>query len=488
MKLYLTRRDFLGNAGLAAGAFWGGAAFATAGLRSASGGIAARERPNILVIVSDDQGYADVSYNNLHPKEVATPHTDTLARSGVTCRFGYTTGAVCSPTRAGLMTGRYQQRFGVYTAGAGGSGVPLEEVMFPEYLKKAGYVSGAFGKWHLGLTAPYNPVNRGFDEFYGFMGRGAHDYFDLKIDNEKHGSPIYRNLKPISDKGYLTNRITDEAVSFIDKHKKKPFFAYVAYNAVHAPAQAPKKDIEKYDTGDPARDILMAMLKHLDDGVGRIIETLKKAGVYENTLVFYLSDNGGSRAMHANNRPLRGFKQQEYEGGVHVPFIVSWPARLKAGTTCDVPVASFDILPTAVAAVGVKLPKNRIFDGKNILPALEGKTERIHDFICWNSGDGDWAIRRGDWKLVGIKAKVELFNLKNDLGETVDLAKKHPEKIQELKKVYNRWLDEMAEPLGGAFKRWEPGKQSPKTRRNKAQKAKDRKKRRKSREGRKKEE
>jgi arylsulfatase A-like enzyme len=389
-----------------------------------------QRRPNIVVVVSDDQGYADVSYNLLHSKAVATPHIDALARAGVTCRSGYTTGVVCSPTRAGLMTGRYQQRFGIYTAGAGGSGVPLEEVMFPEYLKKAGYVSGAYGKWHLGLTAPYHPVNRGFDEFYGFLGRGAHDYFDLTMDNKKEGNAIYRNLEPINDKGYLTERITDEAISFIKKHKDKPFFAYVAYNAVHAPAQAPQEDIRNYDTGDPVRDILMAMLKHLDDGVGRIIQTLKAAGVYENTLIFYLSDNGGAKAMNADNTPLRGFKQQVYEGGVHVPFIVSWPQRLKPGTYCDVPVVSFDILPTAMAAAGAQLPEDRIFDGRNILDALEGKADKVHDFICWNSGDGDWAIRYGQWKLVGIKADVELFDLENDLGETTNLAQKHPEKVE----------------------------------------------------------
>ncbi len=310
----------------------------------------------------------------------------------------------------------------------------------------------------MALEPPYKPDNRGFDEIYGFMGRGPHDYLNLTIDNNRFGSPIYRNLEPINDKGYLTNRITDEAVSFIDRHKDQSFFAYVAYNAVHAPAQAPEDDIKRYDTGDEARDILMAMLKHLDEGVGKIIATLKKAGVYDNTLVFYLSDNGGSKVMHADNTPLRGFKQQEYEGGVHVPFIVSWPTRLKRGTTCAVPVVSFDILPTALAAAGIDPPANRILDGKNILPALEGKTGKLHESICWNSGDGDWAIRYGDWKLVGIKDTVELFNLKDDLSETTDLAGKHPEKVRQLKKTYNTWLDEMAEPLGRAFKRWDPSK------------------------------
>lgn len=463
----IRRRDFIKMAGLGA--------VAAALPRWAFAESKRAARPNIVVIVSDDQGYADVSYNKHHPKEVATPHTDALARSGVICTSGYTTGAVCSPTRAGLMTGRYQQRFGIYTAGAGGSGVPLGEVMFPQYLKKAGYVSGVFGKWHLGLEPPYNPVNRGFDEFYGFMGRGAHDYFNLTIDNNRFGSPIYRNLEPINDKGYLTNRITDEAVSFIDRHKDQSFFAYVAYNAVHAPAQAPEDDIKRYDTGDETRDILMAMLKHLDDGVGRIIATLKKAGVYDNTLVFYLSDNGGAKTMHADNTPLRGFKQQEYEGGVHVPFIVSWPGRLSKGGSCAVPVVSFDILPTALAAAGIDPPANRILDGKNILPALEGKTLKLHESVCWNSGDGDWAIRYGDWKLVGIKEKVELFNLKDDLSETTDLAGKHPEKVRQLKKIYNAWLDEMAEPLGGAFKRWDPSKAAilKKAAKNKAMRAKE---------------
>ena len=197
--------------------------------------------------------------------------------------------------------------------------------MLPEYLKEAGYVSGCFGKWHLGLTPEYNPVNRSFDEFYGFMGRGAHDYFDLAKNTEKEFNSIYRNLDQIDDKGYLTTRITEEAASFIERHKDKPFFAYVAYNAVHWPQQALEKDIKKYNTGDKNRDILMAMLLHLDRGVGRIIETLKQTGVYENTIVFYLSDNGGSKKMDANNAPLRGFKSQNYEGGIHVPFFVSWP-------------------------------------------------------------------------------------------------------------------------------------------------------------------
>ena len=426
------------------------AAFAAA-LWLACAGTAEARKPNIVVILTDDQGYADVSYNPHHPKEVSTPNIDKLARSSVICTAGYTSGHVCSPTRAGLMTGRYQQRFGIYTAGEGGSGVPLSETFFPQHLEKAGYTSGAFGKWHLGVDIKYNAMNRGFDEFYGFMGRGAHDYFDLNTPDH----PIYRGLEPIKDKGYLTDRITEEAVSFIRRHKDKPFFAYVAYNAVHAPAQAPAADIRK-ETDDPARNTLMAMLRSLDAGVGKIVDTLKSEGVYDNTLLFFLTDNGGSKVMHANNSPLRGYKQNDYEGGVRVPFIVSWPAKLKGGTTCSAPLMSIDILPTALAAAGTGRVGSRPFDGRNILPALEGKTDLVHEQLYWSSaaGKGAWAIRSGKWKLVGLKTRLELFDLESDIGESKDLSGKHPEQVKKLKRLYDAWLDEMAEPANGAAKRW----------------------------------
>ncbi len=419
-----------------------------------------QRKPNIVVILSDDQGYADVSYNPHHPKEVRTPRIDSLARSSVICTQGYTSGHVCSPTRAGLMTGRYQQRFGIYTAGEGGSGVPLDEVFFPQHLKPAEYVCGAFGKWHLGVDIKYNAIHRGFDEFYGFMGRGAHDYFQLV--NPEH--PIYRGLRPIEDKGYLTNRITEEAVSFIRRHADRPFFLYVAYNAVHAPPQAPEEDIRD-ETGDPTRDTLMAMLKHLDDGVGQIVDTLKEEKLFDDSLLFYLTDNGGSKAMHANNAPLRGFKQDDYEGGIRVPFIVSWPARLPGGTTCDVPVWSIDILPTALAVAGVPLPAEKPLDGMNILPALEGKVTGLHDHLFWSSGGtrAKWAIRSDRWKLVGRQDRIELFDLDSDPGETANVAAENAEVVGRLTRTHDAWLDEMAEPIHGGGKRWSPQSENPET-------------------------
>ena len=437
--------------------------------------VLAEDKPNIVIILTDDQGYADVSYNPHSPPEVSTPNIDALAHSSIICTQGYTSGHVCSPTRAGLMTGRYQQRFGVYTAGEGGSGVPLDEVFIPQRLRPAGYVSGALGKWHLGLTKEYNAMNRGFDEFYGFMGRGAHPYFDHTDMNH----PIYRGLKPIKEKGYLTTRITDEAVDFINRHKEQPFFLYVAYNAVHAPPEAPEEDIKKV-TGDETRDTLMAMIKHLDMGVGKIVNSLKKHDVFDNTLLIFLTDNGGSSAMHANNAPLRGFKQMDYEGGVHVPFIVSWPAQLEGGKKCDVPMWSIDLFATALDAAGLPMPKDKPLDGKSILPALKGETDKLHDELYWSSAGakGKWAVRSDNWKLVAQKDRIELFDLQKDLSETTDLAARNPNVVSQLTDKYNTWLDQMADPLSKQEKRWNPNASAPAKKMSKEEKKAARKKRR----------
>ena len=435
----------------------------------------ASDQPNIVVILTDDQGYADVSYNPHSPPEVSTPNIDALAQSSTICTQGYTSGHVCSPTRAGLMTGRYQQRFGIYTAGEGGSGVPLDEVFIPQRLKPAGYVSGAVGKWHLGLTEEYHAMNRGFDEFYGFMGRGAHPYFD----HSDMDHPIYRGLEPIKEEGYLTTRITEEAVDFIDRHQKDPFFLYVAYNAVHAPPEAPEEDIKNV-TGDETRDTLMAMIKHLDIGVGQIVGALKSHQIFENTLLIFLTDNGGSGAMHANNAPLRGFKQMDYEGGIHVPFIVSWPDHLEGGNHCDVPMWSIDLFATVLDAAGLPMPKDKPLDGKSILPALRGEVDQLHEELYWSSAgaNGKWAIRSGQWKLVAERERLELFDLQSDLSETHNLAEKHPDILAELKGKYYQWLSQMADPVSGQQKIWDPSSKAPAKKRSreekKAQRAKER--------------
>jgi len=454
---HVSRRDFLRcvAAGLATQVLGG----------STRAAVASRKRPNIVVILTDDQGYADISFNPHHPREVSTPHMDALAREGVFFSQGYISGSVCSPTRAGLMLGRYQQRVGVYSAGDGGRGFDPKIPIFPSFLPKE-YVSTAIGKWHLGLDEDYpelkwHALSRGFDECYKFMGRGAHDYYKLKGASGTHDTgPIYRNKKRIDDEGYLTSRLTEEACSFIDRQKDQPFFLYLAYNAVHSPKQAPQKDIKRYRKQFPdlseGRVILMAMLHHLDLGVGAVVKKLKDEGLWDNTLLFFFTDNGGAKAMEADNTPLRGWKGSKWEGGIRTPFVVSWPARFKGDRILDTPVISLDVLPTVLDALEVPSPTDTPFDGKSLLPVLQGKTKTLHQNLFFSNGgdNGEWAVRSGDWKLIGLRDQKELFDLANDPSEKTNLATKHPEKVAQLARLYNVWLDEMAEPLSGKGKRW----------------------------------
>jgi arylsulfatase A-like enzyme len=414
----------------------------------------AADRPNIVVIVADDLGYADVLFNPQHAPQVSTPHLDALARQSVICRQGYVTGNVCSPTRAGLMTGRYQQRLGLYTGGEAGSGLPKSEKIFPQFLKPAGYVTAQFGKWHLGPTPEWSPALRGFDEVFGFLGRGAHDYF--KLDDPE--DPIYRGTNVVKETGYLTDRLGEETAAFITRHRGRPFFAYLAFNAVHAPLQAPADEIAKFNTGNKSRDTLLAMGKRMDDAIGRVVAALKQTGAWDNTLLFFFSDNGGPLAQTADNTPLRGGKHNDYEGGVRVPFLVCWPARLKPGESQAV-VSSLDVLPTALAAAGLPAPTDKPLDGINLLPILRGEVPAPQRNLFWCSGsdEGWWAVRSGDWKLVAQRAKVELFDLAKDVSEKNDLAKAMPEKVAELTRLHDAWLAQMARPVKAGEKRWQPG-------------------------------
>ena len=417
--------------------------------------------PNIVVILTDDQGYADISFNPNHPKEVSTPHMDKLAKEGVFFSQAYTSGHVCSPTRAGLMLGRYQQRVGIYTAGDGGRGFDPKLPIFPTFLPNE-YTSTAIGKWHLGLDDDFpelkwHAMNRGFSECYKFMGRGGHDYFKLQGVKSNEYAPIYRNKKRLTDneyKGYMTTRLTEEAVDFIDRKKADPFFLYLAYNAVHAPAQAPKEDIERYKKKFPEisekRATLMAMLYHLDLGVGAVVKKLKDENLWENTLLFFLTDNGGSKAMEANNGSLRGYKGSLYEGGIRTPWIMSWPKKFKGGRTISTPINSIDILPTVIDATESKVPEGAQFDGKSILPLVTGQSDSHHTNMFWNSGlpKQEWAVRQGNWKAHGLKEKYTLYNLVEDPSETKDLAKKNPEKARELFDLHQKWLKTMVQSAG----------------------------------------
>jgi arylsulfatase A-like enzyme len=416
--------------------------------------------PNIVIIISDDQGYADHTFNPQHAPEINTPNLDALARNSISFSQAYISGNVCSPSRLGLLTGRYQQRCGVYTAGEGGKGVALESALcptlFPTYIKPAGYTSMAFGKWHLGLEVALSPAARGFDDFYGFLGRGGHDYYKLSdTDN-----PMYRGLKPISDSGYLTTRLAEEAVKFIQDKKANPFFVYLAFNAVHSPAEAPEEDIAriraKFPTLTPERAILAAMIEHLDHGVGSVIKALKDEGLYDDTLLFFLTDNGGSKSMQALNTPLRGFKQEHYEGGIRTPFFVSWPKRFAGGRVIDTPVISLDILPTVMAAANLPLPTTPTLDGENILPLIEGKADPKPRNFFWSEGGetGEWAVRSDNWKLIGFPDRQELYNLATDPYEKNNTIKDNAGQATALYTLYDNWLTTMATPMKGGSKKW----------------------------------
>lgn len=399
---------------------------------------AAAARPNVVVIVTDDHGYADLSCYD-HPKEVSTPNIDRIARRGVRFTQGYVSAYVCAPTRAALMTGRYQQRFGFYTASDSRAGMPLTEITIADILRKHGYATGAFGKWHLGIDMPYHPLKRGFDEFYGFLGHGGHDYFDLKRTPDDFRS-IWRNDKIINDEGYLTDNLGREAVNFVRKHQNRPFFLYLPFNAVHQPLQAPEESIRKFDTGSRSRDIYLAMLKHQDQAVGRLLDELEKLKLDRNTLIFYFSDNGGARGNAANNGVLRDYKHSVYEGGIRVPFLFSWPAQLPQDTVFRHPIICMDVLPTVAAATGAQLPTDRTYDGKNLLPYLTGKTPGpIHEWLFWDGGEGKRAVRYGRWKLVDNSGKIELFDLDADVSEKNNLAAKNPEMVQRLRTALEEW-------------------------------------------------
>lgn len=409
------------------------------------------ESPNIVVILTDDQGYADISFNPDHPREVSTPHMDALARESVSFSQGYTSGSVCSPTRAGLMLGEYQQRVGIYTAGDGGSGFDPTIPIFPAFLPEE-YRSTAIGKWHLGLDEDFpdlrwHAMNRGFTECYKFMGRGGHDYFELRGVKKDDFQPIYRNktrLKEGEYEGYLTTRLTEEAVDFIDREKDHPFFLYLAYNAVHAPSQAPREDIDRWRDKFPElteqRAILMAMLEHLDDGVGAVVKKLKDTGEWDNTLLFFLTDNGGAGGMEADNGILKGFKQNLSEGGIRTPFLVSWPKRFEGGRTLDHPVISLDILPTVMHAIGNPNPEGKRWDGRSLLPILTGNSDRHHEALFWDNGTKEeWAVRLGDWKIHAKEGESALYHLREDPSETRDLAARKPEMVSELTGLYRKW-------------------------------------------------
>lgn len=412
---------------------------------------AAGQRPNIVLIISDDQGYADLGVQG--QADIPTPHIDSIAKDGVRFTSGYVSAPVCSPTRAGLLSGRYQSRFG-HEMNPGNDkrdvtfGLPLSEQTLPARLKEAGYATGMFGKWHLGNEKAYHPQSRGFDEFFGFVG-GGHDY----LEPGQGTNVVQHNGKPVTSITYLTDDFGAKAAQFIHQksHTGQPFFVYLPFNAVHTPMQAPEKYMQRFaNIPDRKRRAHAAMLFAMDDAVGRVLEAIEQNGQTSNTLVFYISDNGGPTPSNASsNAPLRGYKRDLYEGGIRVPFLVKWPGEIPPGEVYEQPVISLDIHATALAAAGTTAPAGML-DGVNLLPYIDGTIAAPpHDALYWRFGP-QWAVRAGDWKLLltghpGVAP--QLFNLASDIREKTDLAAKNPDKASELKTRFDAWNGQLVEPL-----------------------------------------
>lgn len=411
----------------------------------------AGQGPNIVFIVADDLGYADVGFHG--GREIATPNIDSIAASGIQFRNGYVSGPYCSPTRAGLLTGRYQQRFGhefnppgVAPTNGVPAGLDLREKTLADRLRAAGYRTAVIGKWHLGATESYSPLNRGFDEFFGFPG-AAHSYTNPGVATP---NPVRRGNTPVDEKEYLTSAFTREAVSFIQRQAGQPFFLYLAYNAVHSPLEIPPGTDERFSQiADPKRRAFAGLLTALDDGVGQVLGALKARGLEENTLVVFFSDNGGPTGDNGSrNTPLRGYKFQTWEGGIHIPFAIRWKSHLPAGRVYDAPVIQLDLHATALAAAGVALKPEWQLDGVDLVPFITGQRNGVpHEALFWRFGR-QYAIRQGDWKLVlgGTNAAPQLFNLANDLGELNDRSGSEPARVRELQAAWDQWNQTLVAP------------------------------------------
>lgn len=433
--------------------------------------LSAATQPNVLVIIADDLGYADIGVHG--GKEVPTPNIDALAASGVRCTSGYVSAPYCSPSRAGFLTGKAATRFGhefnPHWGDEAKLGLPLDQRTIANVMHDAGYATALVGKWHQGFDAAHHPQSRGFDDYFGFL-VGGHNFLLHKDAEPKFGTAhshdlIYRGREVQRLDGYTTDLFTDEAIGFMNRNAKKPWFLYLAYNAVHTPLEIVEKHQSRLPAvvKTPGRRGYLSLLLGLDDAIGRLTAELKAK--HPNTLVFFFSDNGGSgkRPFFATNTgintPLRGDKGQTLEGGIRVPFFVSWPGQLPAGKVYEQPVSALDVLPTAASVAGALAPEDSAkaeatLEGVNLLPHLKGeKADAPHESLAWRFGPQK-AIRRGKWKLVDFRdfeAKTQsgwqLFDLDADISESKNLAAEHPELVAELSKAWDDWNAKNIAPL-----------------------------------------
>lgn len=421
------------------------------------------QAPNLVVIMTDDMGYADVGFNGC--KDIPTPNIDRIATNGVRFSSGYAGYAVCAPSRAGLLTGRYGQRFGFernpqYRTQDPNMGLPKDETTIAAALKPAGYKSGIVGKWHLGAHKSNHPLNRGFDYFYGHLG-GGHQYFPDKLtikdsyaaktESESYCTWILQNHEPVPPRKYLTEEFSEAAVEFVTANQDNPFFLFLSYNAPHEPLQATEKYLKRFPELTGKRKTYAAMVSCVDDGIGQLLDKLDELKLTEKTMIFFLSDNGGPEDKNgSDNGVLRGGKGSAYEGGFRVPFAVQWKGTIPAGMTYDSPVSSMDIMGTIVDLTGVQPDPERPLDGVNLLPYLTGKKDgEPHTAIYLRKYDqGIHTVRSGDYKLhrYGKDNLAMLYDLGTDIGEATDISAQHPEKMTELEALRVQWDSELIEP------------------------------------------
>lgn len=427
--------------------------------------IAAAQAPNLIVIMTDDQGYGDVGFNGC--TDIPTPSLDRLGGGGVVFTDGYVTYPVCGPSRAGFMTGRYPQTFGFERNPAWRPwdpecGLPTSETTIGEALQSVGYTTAIIGKWHLGSHDTLHPLEQGFDEFYGHLG-GGHRYFPEELtirtttaaqnEPDSYRTWILRDHEPECTEKYLTEEFTEEALDFVRRHHEDPFFLFLSYNAPHGPLQAPEDEIARFShLSDPKRRIYAAMVSIVDRGVGELLDLLDDLELTENTLVIFLSDNGGpENANGSDNGPLRGGKSDPFEGGIRVPMAARWPGRIAPGTTFSQPVSSLDIYAT-IAALN-RLPENseRPLDGVNWMPYLDGeRMDPPHEYIYLRKFDqGIFAVRGHDYKVImpAAAARPRLFNLQNDLSESNNIANGHVDRVNYLTDVFQLWNERLVEPI-----------------------------------------
>lgn len=408
------------------------------------GPVRAEGQPNIIVIMADDLGYGDTS---VYDGWVKTPHLEKMAAEGLTFTDFHTNSSVCSPTRAGFLTGRYQQRVGIVDVVArhlDTPGLSPTELTVPRLLKQVGYRTALFGKWHLGMEPEFNPTHHGFDEFRGYL-NGAIDY-------HVHRNTWMNGLKKEDQPGYSTHLITRNAVRFIEEQSDEdPFFLFVAHEAVHLPFQTPddtpenRKPIPKSEmwSRDRIRPKYKVMLEEMDRGIGEILQTVRKRGIEKRTLVFFLSDNGAIGA--GSNKPFRGGKFSHYEGGHRVPAIAWWPGMIKAGSTTSELVMAMDLLPTFAGLAGAEVPADRKLDGidvRSLLLADQPLPER-RVFFGYEPKLGT-AMRDGKWKMIVSSKKFELYDLGSDIAEQNNLAKTHPDRAQAMQTAIEKWKQEVA--------------------------------------------